>query len=94
LGALSFRHSVARIEPPMPLSPNEAAWVGASRGCISDQPWRDVMGDTPSALRSSDVAVLGDKELELSRFPQAPLLPTEWRQVMGGGAWSWHARKS
>jgi hypothetical protein len=52
------------------------------------------MGDTLSALRSSDVAVLGDKELELSRFPQAPLLPTEWRQVMGGGAWSWHARKS
>jgi hypothetical protein len=41
------------------------------------------MGDTPSALRSSDVAVLGDKQLGLSGFPRVPFLPTDWGHGAG-----------
>jgi lysozyme family protein len=38
LGALSFRHSMARPEPPMPSSPREAVRVEALRGPNSDPP--------------------------------------------------------
>jgi hypothetical protein len=61
LGALSFRRSVAHPEPPTPSSSNEVMQVEASRGSNSDPPQRDVVGDTPSAPVSSDVAVLKDE---------------------------------
>jgi hypothetical protein len=43
------------------------------------------MGDISSALRSSDVVVLGNEELGLLGFPRVPLLPTYWGQVVGHG---------
>jgi hypothetical protein len=42
------------------------------------------MGDIPSVPRSSDVVDLGNKELGLLGFPQAPLLPIDLGQVAGG----------
>jgi hypothetical protein len=77
LGALSFRRLVAQPKPPTPSSSSKAALVEASRGPDSDPPQRAIMGDTPSALRSSDVVVLGNEELVLPGFSRAPLLPPD-----------------
>jgi hypothetical protein len=66
---MSFHHSVAQPEPPMPSPLNKAAGMGAARGPDSNTPQRAIMGDTLSALGSSDVVILGDEELGLPGFP-------------------------
>jgi hypothetical protein len=42
------------------------------------------MDDIPCAHGSFDVLDLGNRELGLLGFPQAPLLPADWDQVMVG----------
>jgi hypothetical protein len=42
------------------------------------------LADVPSVTRPFDHVDMANEEMELSGYPRVPLLPTSWRQVVGG----------